>query len=222
VKRFFALVATGAVLAALVGAAHSDAGKPLLRLLQRSGGCPVSLDAADAASVEAYRVDRLRRRAGVRAAKSHPAWHFELGRARRAQVSAWAAQNGIGCERARGDSVLRCDGVRSGESAGVTSVYFQFDRDRLVAVDVWRGAKTAAEAVAHVEDLGASLARRVGPPTHRRGRLRADYLEDARFRRAAFEYRYREYLAKLSVTNFGGRGIKVREQYQWAPASEPL
>jgi hypothetical protein len=47
-------------------------------------------------------------------------------------------------------------------------------------------------------------------------------LEDARFRRAAFEYRYREYLAKLSVTNFGGRGIKVREQYQWAPASEPL
>jgi hypothetical protein len=37
------------------------------------------------------------------------------------------------------------------------------------------------------------------------------------FRRAAIEFRYEDYVARVSATNLGSRGVRVREQYQWLP-----
>jgi len=204
----------------LIGFAHTKAGRPLLALL---GGCPVSLDNADPAAVERYRIEQLRTHAGTQPATAHPALGFELGRTTRTDVERWAADRGAECEDKRNGSVLSCRSVigertASGCAPHVSDLHLQFDAEgRLVAVDLFRSTPDAETAIAHLEHQSRDLDGRVGPASQKSGELDADYLSAAPFRRAAREYRYSDYLAKLSVMHYPGGGMRVREQYQWLP-----
>jgi hypothetical protein len=76
----------------------------------------------------------------------------------------------------------------------------------------------AAPALTELVALKDELRSRVGPETKRFGTASEEYVTPQRLRRAAFEYRYAAYVAKLSVTNLGReRGYLLRQQYQWLP-----
>lgn len=200
---------------AVVGVAHTDWGRPLLAVI--AGGCPVSLDGADPEQVEAFRVSQLKRVDGTTRAASHPALRFQLG------VTRWddVQRDLPGCVAKREQSVLWCTGAAAQAltrgSAGADA-HLQFDgAGRLVAVDVLHEVSSAAQALAHVTAAEASVAAAVGPVTRSHGRADPEYLS-APYRRYAREYRYDHYVAVLSVTHLGQRGLRVREQYQWAAA----
>ena len=55
----------------------------------------------------------------------------------------------------------------------------------------------------------------VDEPIHGRAPSAA-YLDGQVFDRVEFEYRYADYVADISVMNYGQSGVRVREQYQWA------
>ncbi len=223
-RRVITWLAGGALLAsmsfsALLLVAHTEAGKPLLHWMAKAAGCPVDLEGGDPAEVEAFRVQQLKQQMGDERATSHPALVFYLGVSTRDDVRAWATRVAADCKQTRKGSVLSCSAPAGPNELPIEDLHLQFDAtDRLVAVDLFRSQGCEQDAVRHLQRLSRQLGERVGPATKTRGELNTDYLADS-YRRAAFEYRYRDYRAQISATNLGARGIRVREQYQWAPPS---
>ena len=204
----------------LVGALHLPAARPLLSWVASSVGCPVSLDGGDAATLEAHRIVVARSRAGVGSAKGRPALAFELGTTVRPTVQAWLSARNAACEEWSSGAVLRCRIERGGARDVTLDAHLQFDeRDRLVAVDLWHAARPAAESIAALSALSNVVTRTVGAPTLASGPLDGAYLQARPFRRVARDYRYADYIARLSATNLGRRGFRLREQYQWVPPS---
>jgi hypothetical protein len=202
----------------LIGALHLPAARPLLSWVASSVGCPVSLDGGDAATLEAHRVVVARSRAGVDSAKGRPALAFELGTTSRPTVQAWLSARNADCEDWSSGAVLRCriEGARD----VALDAHLQFDEsDRLVAVDLWHAPRPAGESIAALSTLTDSVTRTVGAPTLASGPLDGQYLQARPFRRVARDYRYADYVARLSATNLGRRGFRLREQYQWVPPS---
>src|SRR5690606_13153525 len=137
----------------------------------------------------------------------------------RADVQAWATRAPADCRETRKGSVLSCSAPAGPNELPIEDLHLQFDAgDRLVAVDLFRSQGCEQDAIRHLQRLSRHLEGEVGPATATRGELSSDYLADS-YRRAAFEYRYRDYRAQISAPNLGARGIRVREQYQWAPSS---
>jgi hypothetical protein len=138
-------------------------------------------------------------------------------------VNAWITERGARCKSERQDTVVRCLGVRPATETGrraapIDDLYLQLDgKGRLVAADAQSRGMTGAAAMAHLQALEATLGRLVGPPTKRAGTSDAAHLDEQPFARVEVEYRYRDYLAKLSATSFRKGDVRVREQYQWVP-----
>jgi hypothetical protein len=215
-KALCASALFGVSATALIGFAHTPAGKPVLHWLAAQAGCPASFANADPVRVEAYRVKQLRAHAGTQRAQAAPALGFELGVTSRAQVDTWVSANALQCESQRQGSVLQCQNIEQGAAAPIANLHLQFDQaSKLVAVDVQRAEVCGSSAVAHLRQLQARLERSVGPATSHRGRLDASYLDGQRFANSATEFRYQDYLAKLSASHLHAAGITVREQYQW-------
>jgi hypothetical protein len=203
---------------ALVGFAHTDQGRSLLAWLP--GGCPANLGAADPLATEAFRIQRLRARAPNRVAKSTPGWYFTLGSSSKPEVQAWSRKHRASCEPSRGGFVLACSLPCNDSDSTVDHAHFQFDEQmRLVAVDLFNRGAPADNAIAHIRARQAQLTAAVGPVTRHVGELNESQLTRHRLAHAGIEYRYRSYLAKLSVTN-RGKNVVVREQYQWTPIPE--
>ncbi|HEX2735941.1 MAG TPA: hypothetical protein VHM70_30280 [Polyangiaceae bacterium] len=201
----------------LIGFAHTKAGRPLLHLLANTAGCPVDFEGGDPKAVEAFRVDHLLRQEGTAAALSHPALGFELGQSTRADVERWLGSVNARCESTRHDSVLSCDLPARERQPGIDDLHLQFDAEnRLVALDLFRPEACSSDAIGHLKQLQRELSRRVGPVTGHAGKLSSSYLESP-YRRTAFEYNYKHYVARVSATNLAARGVRIREQYQWAP-----
>lgn len=205
----------------LVGFAHTEAGRPLLNALRGAPGCPVDLAALEPANVEAKRVDAIAKKRGTALESSRRALGFTLGETTRADVSAYLSAHGIACSD-KSDSVLKCDSAPSELSPGsaprIDDLHLQFDADdRLVAVDVYREGTSSCAAVAWLGELDGKLSRDIGPATGSQGEVSEAFLEGGSLRRAANQYRYRSYVAEVSATRLGSRGVRVREQYQWVP-----
>lgn len=192
-------------LTALVGFAHTPAGRPLLALLGAAPGCPV-LANVDPIKAQENRQAWVAKKAGNQPAPAHPALDFELGRTLQPEVTQSLAKQGTTCSLTRKGTALECTG-------GQENMVLQFDgTQRLVAVDVFHHPRTSESALVLLNDAERGLTAKLGQATHERGERSASYLGEQRFRQVALEYRYSDYTARVAATNFGD-GLRVREQY---------
>jgi hypothetical protein len=206
---------------ALIGIAHTPIGRPLLDALRGAPGCPMARGAADGAQLERNRIAQLERRRGEHEERGRPAAGYELGRTHRREVLASMRLQHAHCEASQGDSALRCTGLphvpRAGEGPRIEDIQFRFDpRGRLVALDLFRTGTDGAQALRWLSRLDHQLESAVGRATDLEGERNGEYLERW-LRRMALHYRYQGYVAQVSAMNYGRRGVRVREQYQWLP-----
>lgn len=206
----------------LIGFAHTEAGRPLLNALRGAPGCPADLAALQPDRIEASRVAAVAKRRGAAHESSRRALGFTLGETSKADVIAYLSEHTVECEDKQQGSVLRCKGAPSELSPSgaprVDDLHLQFDEaERLVAVDLYREGTSSCAAVAWLGEMDDKLAREVGPATGKQGEVSETFLEGGTLRRASNQYRYRGYVAEVSATRFGARGVRVREQYQWVP-----
>jgi hypothetical protein len=218
---FYVTVGGTLAFVGIMGFAHTPWGAPILALLHGAPGCPAGFDTADPNATETFRAQNLAARTeSVPPAKAvPPTLGFELGRSTRADVAARTTAFQDQCRSARQDSVLLCSDIPSLDADGlpIAELHLQFDaQDRLVAIDLFRQPRPGAEAAQAVQRRGAALEPALGPPRSTHGNLDGAWLEQSPLRQAALEYAARGYTAHVSATNFGPRGIRVREQYQWA------
>jgi hypothetical protein len=143
-----------------------------------------------------------------------PALAFELGRTGRRDVANWAAANDAACSTTAMGRLMRCSGV-SAEALGpvIDELVMHFDANsRLVAVDALRKDVTRTTAETRFSAARAKLDLEVGNATTT---INGD--DDAfvprPYERAVADYRYAGYQATITATNFGKRGIQLRERY---------
>jgi hypothetical protein len=225
------MVASATVVLALgaIGFAHTRMGRPLLAWLHGTPGCPALSTPVSPARVEAFRIAELERHRGESPAAATPAISFTLGTTTRKDVDAWIAARAASCASERSDSVVRCTKVDPESTAHeaplpdavpIEDLFMQFDPSgRLVAVDALRRGRTTDAAVDYVKALTLYLEKTVGPATKPGAEPSAAYLDAHPFDRFESEYRYLDYVADISAMNFGRKGVRVREQYQWLPSA---
>jgi hypothetical protein len=206
----------------LIGFAHTKAGRPLLAWLSGAPGCPVKMGDADPAQVEEFRIRQLALRTGDTAARSRAAADFELGVTRIEQVAAWARERGATCTPSDQGSALKCVQPNRSEKPAIADVFARADAGgKLVALDVMHTPTASGEALSLLDTLQSRLATQVGAPTSTRGERSPEGL-GAPYSRTALEYRYSDYVARLSATRLGSgeNDVVVRQQYQYAPAEK--
>ena len=219
-----------ALLAILVGAplavlglaafAHTPMGRPLLSKMGGSRiGCPVSIANASPERLEAQRVaskSSLRGDSHV-AARARPALGWTLGATKKSDVTTWASASGIACTDELAKTALRCKNVHDA-SAGVVPIrdlFVRFDaRGVLVGVDAMHEGTNGGLASKAFAEMRAHIASVAGEASAMRGDATPASLESATYASASAEYRFENYAADVSATNFGEDGIVVREQYR--------
>jgi hypothetical protein len=214
-----------AVATAVIGVAHTPWGRPLLKLpllsaLASHAGCPVgSIEPAD---FEKVRRTKLQGDVGTATAKSHPALAFSLGETRRVDIERWKAAEHADCKAGAVASVLECSDVRMGDAPVISKLRLQFDgQERLVSVDLFRSAGTDEALLQRFIALGSELDRKVGPVTSESGQPTAEFMHKSPLQVAMRQHSYSDYVAKAMLLNFGKRGLKLREQYQWLQPGAP-
>ena len=153
---------------------------------------------------------------GLVSAPSRPALGLSIDSSTPAEVRAWATDLGMTCEEGLLQSAVRCEGAVAAGAIG--NVYARFDeRERLVALDVFRAGAPGPLAAARFEERQRRLASDLGPPTGSSGEATAAYLEAGPLRRAAIAYRFRDFAADVSAVNQAASGVVMREQYRSIP-----
>ncbi len=209
----------------VMGFAHTKWGRPLLGYFRGVPGCPAGFDApVDPVKAEAFRQEHFRKMAGAEVARANPALSFELGKTVRKEVEAWAQTAGASCTEKRSGMVLGCGSLPEGAFPGprIDDAHIQFDNQgTLVAVDVFRTV-TAEAGVAHFLATSKVIEAAVGKPTRTSGEATPAHLAAGPMRMATADWEYKQYEAKLSVMNYGNGRIRVREQYEWVPATSEV
>lgn len=209
---------------AVIGVAHTPWGRPLLKLpllsaMAKSAGCPVG--SIEPAAFEKVRSERLQGDVGTLEAKSHPALGFVLGQTLRGDVDAWVRREELSCKDGFVTSVLECADVKMPGAPKISKLRLQFDESaRLVSVDLFRTEGTA-ELVGRFEGLGRELDESVGAATKVVGKPTLEFVRSSPLQTVVREYQYRDYVAKAMLMNFGKRGLRLRETYQWLPPRSP-
>jgi hypothetical protein len=153
---------------------------------------------------------------GLAMAPSRPALGLAIDSSAPADVRAWAAELGMACEEGLIQSAVRCEGAVA--AGAIRNVYARFDeRERLVALDVFRAGAPGALAAAQFDERQRRLEGDLGPPSDSSGEATAAYLEAGPLRRAAIAYRFRDFAADVSAVNQSPRGVVLREQYRSIP-----
>jgi hypothetical protein len=224
VKTAVGLGAFAALGTAVIGVAHTPWGRPLLKLpllsaMAKNAGCPVGT--IEPAAFEKVRTQRLQGDVGTLEAKSHPALGFVLGQTQRSDVEAWVKREDLDCKTGFVTSVLECQNVATAGAPKISTLRLQFDESaRLVSVDLFRTEGTS-ELVARFEGLGRELDGSVGPATKVVGTPTLAFVRSSPLQTVLREYGYRDYVAKAMLMNFGKRGLRLRETYQWLPPRSP-
>lgn len=219
---FAALAVLGTL---IIGVAHTPWGKPLLGLpllsaLAQHAGCPVG--SIEPAAFERVRAQKLHSERGEAAAASHPALGFSLGVTRRSDVERWIAEQQLQCKAGAVASVLECEHVTLPDAPPISKLTLQFDgRKRLVSLDLFRTAEDAEALVIRFRALSAELGEKVGPVTTRVGKPSLGFMRSAPLQTVMERRSYRDYVATVMLLNLGKRGLRLREQYQWAADNGP-
>lgn len=200
---------------AFVAFAHTPLGRPMLAMLSGVPGCPVGLDGGDAAAVEATRVASVTQRMG-QVEVTPRALGFVLGESTRAEVRAWLGEGAERCVAIRDGQGLRCEGaaLAKTELGCDADLYLAFAGETLVGLDVRREGESEG-AMQWLGERVARLSAMVGDPAKSHGQDDASWLVGAPMRQVAREFRARGFVAVVSVTHLGPRGVSTREQYQW-------
>lgn len=213
-----AALAGSSLLLGLVAFSHTRAARPLLKWLGLGSGCPMSLAGQTPQTLDRSRTEAMRALAGTDPAPERPAFGFVLGKSTRDEVAAWATAKHVECADALLDTALRCRSVPA-EAAGafgaipIADLFFRFDAgSTLVAVDVMHQGASSTAAAAFVGEAADRLTRDVGAPAS--VSLEPPSVLETRYAQSSVAYRFRNYAADVSATNFGGAGIVVREQYR--------
>jgi hypothetical protein len=210
---------------AVIGVAHTPWGRPLLKLpllsaLAQHAGCPVG--SIEPAAFEKVRRQKLQGDVGTATAGAHPALGFTLGQTRRRDVAAWVAKTQSGCQAGLVASVLECSNVTSLGAPPISQLRLQFDaQERLVSVDLFRADPAGAALVERFQELSRELDARVGPATSSVGTPTLAFMKQSGLQTVVRTYGYRDYVATAMLLNFGKRGLRLREQYQWLAPGAP-
>lgn len=222
-KRGAITLATLAVLfVGLIGLAHTTFGRPILMWLSGAGvtgNCPLGFDQANPLATEYFRKQQLEQREGAGVAKTFRALDFVLGETTKADVQRWVRERQATCDEARQGSALTCSAYAEsiGAAPHASDLFMLFDgEDRLVALDLMRTPTDAAAAAATLTRQIEAVSTNVGPATKQHGEAAAAWLMAEPMRMTLREFRYQDFVASISATNLGSRGVRVREQYQWA------
>jgi len=218
-----AAIAAGA-LVAITGLLHTRAARPLLAKLggAGAGACPVLVGMSPQA-LEDHRVAAMKPLAGEARAPTRAALAFTLGATTRADVAAWTASQHLACKDEIAGTAVRCNDVDpkalDDGQVPIEDLFFAFDPGgKLVALDVMHRGASADDASRLLDDATARLRRVLGAgPTSTSGDRTSTYLTSAPLAQSAIEYRFRDLAVDVSATNFGDRGIIVREQYRAIP-----
>jgi len=210
---------------AVIGVAHTPWGRPLLKLpllsaLAQHAGCPVG--SIDPGAFERVRQQKLQGDVGRVAAAAHPALGFTLGQTRHSEVAAWVAKTKTSCKIGFVASVLECANVTIPGTPPISQLRLQFDaQERLVSVDLFRADPEGGALVERFQALGRELDSSVGPATSSTGTPTLAFMKGSALQTVVRRYSYRDYVATAMLFNFGKRGLRLREQYQWLPPSAP-
>jgi hypothetical protein len=135
----------------------------------------------------------------------------------KSDVAAWASSNGIACTSELSNTALRCRDVHDAAFGAVPirDLFLRFDaQGALVGVDAMHEGTSGEEASHAFAKVSARVSAEAGAPKATQGDATAASLEGATYASANAVYRFRNYAADVSVTNFGADGIVVREQYR--------
>ncbi len=209
---------------AVIGVAHTPWGRPLLKLpllsaLAQGAGCPVG--SIEPAAFEQVRQQKMRGEVGTVAAGAHPALGFTLGQTRQSDVERWIATTQSSCTAGKVASVVECKNVTS-LGAPISQLRLQFDAEqRLVSVDLFRADAQGGALVERFEELSRELDTKVGPATSSVGTPTLASMKESALQTVVRSYSYRDYVASAMLLNFGKRGLRLREQYQWLAPRAP-
>jgi len=232
-RRF--VLTTAAALAgvgiALMGIAHTPAGRPLLNLLAHSGlahlavgranGCPFGFDRQATAgdrdrSIRAF----AQAHAGSARANARPAGGFGLETSTRRELLEWARNNRVDCHPKNTGDDLECRAIPAGllaqtgaASAGtVEMTWLSFDGgQRLAKVVMVQHLPDARSAWAMLNKLTSDLAREVGHAPQVSGESSAAGLAAGLLRQTSAEIRCRDYYVLARATNFGSSFLLTQE-----------
>jgi hypothetical protein len=207
-----------AALTVAIGLLHTPLGRPLLARL--GVGCPVQASPEDS---EKARLQSARDTQGTEASPAQPALGFVLDKMTMADAEAWADLHHVSCDQIRSGSVLSCKNVSESALAGrVGSPIDELDlafsptTKRLVNISAMRANLDAKAVAAQMSAVVGSLKEQLGKPQREVGKRSASYLASAPMRTALVRYRFTDYQADVSATNFPGRGMMLREHYMSA------
>lgn len=215
-QLFGATAALGVAFVAVVGVAHTDFGRPLLRYVPGMGACP--LDTATLTAEDRIRVrgEQLAALAGEGEARSRVALAFELGTTTRADIDVWATAHELHCAPGR-SLALRCDDVPAaalGERS-FDEVSFEFDTTGvLLTVESSGHAADAASAAEYVARRDISLRAVLGEPTIVHGDAVAASVARGPLSQISREFRRSDVRAQVMATNLGRGRYGVREFHQ--------
>lgn len=174
-------------------------------------------------ALEEHRVAAMKPLAGEARAPTRAALSFTLSATTRGDVTAWTAAHGLACKDQVAGTALRCNDVDpktlDDGTVPIDDLFFVFDpAGKLVALDVMHQGASPDDASRLLDDASARLRRVLGvPPTSTTGDRTSTYLTSAPLAQTAIEYRFRDLAVDVSATNFGDRGVIVREQYRAIP-----
>ena len=223
-RGLVALAGGGVLFVALMGFAHTRAGRPLLAAMGRvmhGGACPLGYDrAASPAQREAARTRFAATHRGEAPAASRPALGFALDETLRADVAAFMAARGITCRASTGLADLVCNEVPAEalpaqqERAVPRNLWFTFgQQQRLLSVVALSRAASAEPISAGFERVARGVAHDAGQLAAITGDATASALSSGVLRQATAELRFSDYYASARATNMGD-GFLLTEEYR--------
>lgn len=217
---------------ALMGYAHTPAGRPLLQWMGLSmkaagggGGCPLGYDVkASPEQKEAARQGFAAAHRGTLPARARPALGFTLDGTTRRQVLAWAEAHGVQCTVPRSGADLECEQVPAsllsdpGRQVAIRTLWLTFGAGgTLVSAIAVSRAPEAALIGATYAAVTQGLTQQAGAPTQQDTGRDATWLSQGLLRQTSAEYRFQDFYALARATNMGD-GFVITEEYRSLPA----
>jgi hypothetical protein len=213
-RRVLGLVAFALLLLAFVHAQKSSGFALGQHLLLWSGvSCP--MDTISETQVESLRQEVLPEIRGTLKAPSYPALDWSLVKVSEKNLRRQLNQKGFNCEaKAKAYTIVECKKVwAKNENIVADKLAFVFNSEKkLIAVEVFYRQLSSQYAIRHLQKVAAALKKELGPPTYQMGNWTPDYFRKE-MNSSIIEYKYQDYLAKVTATRLPRNGVAIYEQY---------